>query len=205
MNRRRDARPGPGARLCSCHFREGKKENGPELFAHNVGRAFEPHHLTPEKKKRRTTSKVNISCSQHQDEASTSKQNLFDPQAAIEAQVENVPSEPTPTLEGSLPSAAAIHIQTPSTSTSPFVSLATLEAEIYLLKMQLERKDEIIKTLKLHFSYHNICDRDDLVLLYTGIPTANTYSSYKNTQYMDRILLGQAVVKACGLLEHYRL
>jgi hypothetical protein len=28
-----------------------KKENGPELFAHNIEQAFEPHHLTPEKKK----------------------------------------------------------------------------------------------------------------------------------------------------------
>jgi hypothetical protein len=48
MNFRRDATP--GARLCSCHFRDGKKENGPELFAHNIAQAFEPHHLTPEKK-----------------------------------------------------------------------------------------------------------------------------------------------------------
>jgi hypothetical protein len=51
MNFRRDATPGPGARLCSCHFCDGKKENGPELFAQNIEQAFEPHHLTAEKKK----------------------------------------------------------------------------------------------------------------------------------------------------------
>jgi hypothetical protein len=49
MNFRCDATP--GARLCSCHFRDGKKENGPELFAQNIEQAFEPHHLTAEKKK----------------------------------------------------------------------------------------------------------------------------------------------------------
>jgi hypothetical protein len=54
MNFRRDATP--GARLCSCHFRDGKKENGPELFAHNIEQAFEPHHPTAEKKQRRTSS-----------------------------------------------------------------------------------------------------------------------------------------------------
>lgn len=54
MNFRRDATP--GERLCSCHFRDGKKENGPELFAHNIEQAFEPHHPTAEKKQRRTSS-----------------------------------------------------------------------------------------------------------------------------------------------------
>jgi len=36
---RRDIKPGPGAFVCSCHFRDGKKENGPEVLL----------HLTPEK------------------------------------------------------------------------------------------------------------------------------------------------------------
>jgi hypothetical protein len=93
-------------------------------------------------------------------------------------QDENVPSEPIPST-----SAATMPIlEVPSTSAKPFVSLAALEAEIYLLKLEQERKDAVIKTLKLHFSYANICDRDDLVLLYTyctyirePLPTSGKY------------------------------
>jgi hypothetical protein len=114
-------------------------------------------------------------CSQHQDETSTSAQSL-NLQAGIEMQEEiNVPSEPIPST-----SAATMPIlEVPSTSAKPFVSLAALEAEIrvYLLKLELERKDAVIKTLKLHFSYPNICDRDDLVLLYTGLPTAAIFEN----------------------------
>nr|CAI5822686.1 unnamed protein product [Callosobruchus analis] len=33
---RRDGIPGSGARVCNCHFREGKKTNLPELQMHNV-------------------------------------------------------------------------------------------------------------------------------------------------------------------------
>jgi hypothetical protein len=116
-------------------------------------------------------------CSQHQDDASTSAQSL-NLQAGIEMQDENVPSEPIPST-----SAATMPIlEVPSTSAKPFVSLAALEAEIYLLKLEHERKDAVIKTLKLHFSYANICDRDDLVLLYTycsyirePLPTSKKY------------------------------
>ncbi|VEN54645.1 unnamed protein product [Callosobruchus maculatus] len=32
---RRTVEPGPGAYLCSCHFVDGKKDNGPTLFAYN--------------------------------------------------------------------------------------------------------------------------------------------------------------------------
>jgi hypothetical protein len=112
-------------------------------------------------------------CNQHQDEASTSAQSL-NLQAGIEMQEEiNIPSEPIPST-----SAVTMPIlEVPSTSAKPFVCLAALEAEIYLLKLELERKDAVIKTLKLHFSYANICDRDDLVLLYTGLPTAAIFEN----------------------------
>ncbi|KAL1488726.1 hypothetical protein ABEB36_014525 [Hypothenemus hampei] len=36
----KNAEPGPGAYVCSCHFRDGKKENGPEIFQHNIGKRF---------------------------------------------------------------------------------------------------------------------------------------------------------------------
>lgn len=50
---RRDAEPGPGARVCSCHFREGNKTNGPEIFQHNIEKRFVTHYLSPEAKAKR--------------------------------------------------------------------------------------------------------------------------------------------------------
>lgn len=47
---RRDAEPGPGATLCSCHFPDGDKTKGPQFFKHNENRRFV--FSSPEKKKR---------------------------------------------------------------------------------------------------------------------------------------------------------
>ncbi|XP_072394121.1 LOW QUALITY PROTEIN: uncharacterized protein [Diabrotica undecimpunctata] len=47
---RRTVEPGPGAFLCSCHFVDGKKENGPTLFVHNEGKTKK--FPTPEKRTR---------------------------------------------------------------------------------------------------------------------------------------------------------
>ncbi|XP_044746194.1 uncharacterized protein LOC123307815 isoform X2 [Coccinella septempunctata] len=47
---RRDIEAGPYARLCSCHFKDGEKENLPTLFIHNVNKRFT--FSSPEKKKR---------------------------------------------------------------------------------------------------------------------------------------------------------
>ncbi|KAF5272587.1 hypothetical protein FQR65_LT17344 [Abscondita terminalis] len=38
--RRKDRRPGPHSRICSCHFVEGNKENGPTIFDYNVTKRF---------------------------------------------------------------------------------------------------------------------------------------------------------------------
>ncbi|KAG5861730.1 hypothetical protein JTB14_000614 [Gonioctena quinquepunctata] len=50
---RSDIEPGPGAFLCSCHFIDGKRENGPQLFEHNRKKRF--NFSTPEKRKRSAT------------------------------------------------------------------------------------------------------------------------------------------------------
>lgn len=52
--RRRTNDPGPGARICSCHFRDGIKNHGPTILLHRSNQ-FNPHHLTPEKKKKRNS------------------------------------------------------------------------------------------------------------------------------------------------------
>lgn len=47
---RRDVEPGPGARICSCHFRNGDKKNGPEILDHRKNAFF--NFQSPEKRKR---------------------------------------------------------------------------------------------------------------------------------------------------------
>lgn len=54
---RRDIEPGPGAFLCSCHFIDGKTENGPQLFEHNSKKRF--NFSSPEKKKQTAKKQVN--------------------------------------------------------------------------------------------------------------------------------------------------
>ncbi|XP_022183292.1 uncharacterized protein LOC111042882 [Myzus persicae] len=49
--------PKTGARVCSCHFVEGKKENGPTILPHRPHQ-FGTHHLTPEKKRFRKTTQT---------------------------------------------------------------------------------------------------------------------------------------------------
>lgn len=50
---RRKDEPGPGAFICSCHFKDGNKNNLPEIFTFSKGKKFEEHHLSPEKKQAR--------------------------------------------------------------------------------------------------------------------------------------------------------
>ena len=44
--------PSKHARVCSCHFREGKKLNGPEMFEWNKDKLFAEQRRTPRKKKK---------------------------------------------------------------------------------------------------------------------------------------------------------
>ena len=40
--RRLDRCPGKHSRVCSCHFRDGDKSNGPEMFTRNASKPFPP-------------------------------------------------------------------------------------------------------------------------------------------------------------------
>lgn len=53
---RRTDEPKSGARVCSCHFEDNKKENGPTILPHR-SQHFSLHYLTPEKKSRKQPSK----------------------------------------------------------------------------------------------------------------------------------------------------
>lgn len=57
MYYRRIDEPKTGARVYSCHFVEGKKENGPTILPHRPHQ-FGTHNLTPEKKRSRKTTQT---------------------------------------------------------------------------------------------------------------------------------------------------
>ncbi|XP_011661157.1 putative nuclease HARBI1 [Strongylocentrotus purpuratus] len=52
--RREDKEPTSSSRVCACHFRDGKKKGGPEIFKRNVDKIFP---LTPAPKKKATKTK----------------------------------------------------------------------------------------------------------------------------------------------------
>lgn len=50
-DRREDREPGKHARVCSCHFRDGNKSHGPEIFKRNRDKLFPAAKDKPKKKK----------------------------------------------------------------------------------------------------------------------------------------------------------
>ncbi|KAI4455496.1 thap domain protein [Holotrichia oblita] len=152
--------PGAGARVCSCHFRDGKRENDPEIFPHNLTKLFEEHHLSPEKKKMRRL-------------APETETFTLDPQPSTST------DDPTFDVEHTEIGASTSETIAVSTDTTDLIQSSNiiLEAENSLLKMEIERKDKIINTLQMHMSYENICQSDKLILEYTGLPTRNVFES----------------------------
>ncbi|KAL9953368.1 hypothetical protein ACROYT_G040776 [Oculina patagonica] len=51
--RRKDREPGDHSRICSCHFRDGNKDAGPEIYTRNADKLFPSEGLPPKKKKNR--------------------------------------------------------------------------------------------------------------------------------------------------------
>ena len=52
FHRREDKMPSKSSRVCSCHFRGGKKSNGPEIFERNRKKLFHEQRGSPPKKKK---------------------------------------------------------------------------------------------------------------------------------------------------------
>ena len=57
INRREDREPSKYSRVCSCHFRNEEKANGPEIFDRNKEKLFAEQRGPPPKKKKNTESK----------------------------------------------------------------------------------------------------------------------------------------------------
>ena len=57
LNRRDDREPSKHSRVCSCHFRDGQKANGPEVYDRNKEKLFAEQRGPPSKKKKQNEPK----------------------------------------------------------------------------------------------------------------------------------------------------
>ncbi|KAK4882465.1 hypothetical protein RN001_005784 [Aquatica leii] len=148
---RRDVKPGRGTSLCSCHFKDGKRENGPTIFAHNINKSFT--FASPEKKKRKVTGTACIG--EEVIETITSESSVA---------VETVSADDCePSISNSQKSVAS----TSSTFAEPILT-TTLAAENYFLQQEVSTAKAQLQHLSVQFSYQHVSDNDKLILLYTA-------------------------------------
>ncbi|KAG5865770.1 hypothetical protein JTB14_004147 [Gonioctena quinquepunctata] len=188
---RRDIEPGPGAFLCSCHFIDGKRENGPQLFEHNRKKRF--NFSTPEKRKRSVTNQKDgvstasatardLERTYDQPQPSTSSQCLTFSVPAPE-QLEPQPStsyEDSALLGTDFVEAEYVPEPDPRPSTSQNLagfSTVLVEAENYFSQQELLRKENELANLKERMSFDHIKNSESLVLLYTGLLNATVFES----------------------------
>ncbi|XP_029348362.1 uncharacterized protein LOC103310650 [Acyrthosiphon pisum] len=148
---RRDVEPGPGARICSCHFRNGDKKNGPEILDHRKN-AFS-NFQSPEKRKR-----TKIAC--HSDD--------------------NGPSTSTSTCSTitQTPSSEIVELNILDLKNQLLQSSQTnkcLEAEILLLRKENEQLKLKMSSISECLSYELISSNDELIKLYTGLPNSKIF------------------------------
>ncbi|KAG5871417.1 hypothetical protein JTB14_004579 [Gonioctena quinquepunctata] len=167
---RRDIEPGPGAFLCSCHFIDGKRENGPQLFEHNRKKRF--NFSTPEKRKRSATNQKDgvstasatardLERTYDQPQPSTSSQCLTFSVPAPE-QLEPQPStsyEDSTLLGTDFVEAEYVPEPDPQPSTSQNLagfSAVLVEAGNYFLQQELLRNENELANLKERMSFDHI-------------------------------------------------
>ncbi|XP_072383728.1 uncharacterized protein [Diabrotica undecimpunctata] len=160
--RRQDREPSKYSLVCSCHFVDQDRKNGPTIFEHNIKRKFV--FSTPEKRKRQAQ-QINSSL----DEGATSSSvDIVDEAAGPST---NSP-EPGPST--------SIHTEKVAVSL-PERSNASVGAENYFLKEEVNQLSEKLKNLSCRFSFEQIKNNDAHILMYTGIPTSALYSTLFET------------------------
>lgn len=79
-----------------------------------------------------------------------------------------------------MPEECSSTLQTPGATTETATtssSSVVLEAELYIVKGELERKERLLKQVQCKFTYSQICEKDKLILKYTGLPNRNIIES----------------------------
>lgn len=168
---RRDGIPGIGELMCSCHFRDGNEVNDPEIFAHNEQKLFKEHYLSQEYTTMRKNAKRKLDISHENTEVIDGYSSQDEPMVSPST------SEPMPGPSKREPMPGPpIRELIPGSSTKE-ADIIMLKAENDRLKLEVEKSKEIIRTMRLHFSYTHICENDALILEYTGLPNRKIYES----------------------------
>ncbi|KAJ8911698.1 hypothetical protein NQ315_017151, partial [Exocentrus adspersus] len=163
---------------------------------------IEEHHLSPEKKtksEKRKLSRNQPSTSAIESEnlpPSAKQQKLEEPgemesqpstsaiESEVSASLDKQPESQKPGQVESQPraleqSGTLVSDAGPSISgvdpSKP--SVAMYEAELYLAQLEIERKENLIKSLRICMRYEHIYDSDKLILEYTGLPTRMIFES----------------------------
>ncbi|VEN35545.1 unnamed protein product [Callosobruchus maculatus] len=157
--RRKDREPSMHSLVCSCHFKDGDRKNGPTIFEHNISKRFEDQPSTSGTKPKKLKKQL------HEVVGTEDKQNVEDNSEAqaIEALPEAEMMLEIPAEEG---------------STTPKVTFnvsASTEAENYFLRKELLEATEKLKKLSVSFSFEHIKNSDSRINAYTGLPSCEIF------------------------------
>jgi len=147
--RREDREPNKHSRICSCHFRNGKKTNGPEIFQRNADKLF-PSEGSPKKKKRKAPLKdcaSNVTTILHKNTNETT---------TIVHDTCNETKENEGTYD-------------PNTSQA-----VILEAELDMFKNELTKSQEKGNYSRNHYSVSTLSA--EVVRMETGLPTLEVFN-----------------------------
>ncbi|XP_031332217.1 uncharacterized protein LOC116162686 [Photinus pyralis] len=192
---RRSIEPGSGAFLCSCHFPDGRKENGPKLFEYNREKRFA--FSSPEKKCRCTDSRdIESKVQDNETSEPVPASSELQPSKSLQASAWGDPQPSTsheltasrqvPALDELQPStswqASILDESQPSTSQEVFVSSdsAVVDAENYFLLQEINAQKRQLQYFSNRMSFDSIADHNTLVLLYTGLPSKEIFESVYN-------------------------
>lgn len=128
FNRREDREPSKHSRVCSCHFRNGEKVFGPEIFKHNEGKLFPSSSKPPPKKKKKL-------------EKSTDGKELVDIEKMREALQSNESEDQERDVLNDLTASEII-----------------LEAEVKQLRNDLQQHEEKSKYFREKYSVSTLCE-----------------------------------------------
>ncbi|KAL3267365.1 hypothetical protein HHI36_011496 [Cryptolaemus montrouzieri] len=165
--RREDKQPSRYSLVCSCHFIDKDRNNGPTLFEHNKTKRFSDLSSASGPKAKKSNIQI------LEDELSMPSTSHASSHLHAELRISPIPCwERGNEEEEDDPSYSE---DTPAIDFS-----ATTEAENYSLKEENEKLSEKLEKLSISFSYAHIQGNDAHILLYTGIPTEEIFMKLFN-------------------------
>ncbi|KXJ09133.1 hypothetical protein AC249_AIPGENE21903 [Exaiptasia diaphana] len=148
--RRADKLPGNHSRVCSCHFRDGLKENGPEIFQRNKRTMFPPDDYSEKRKEAAAKRKRSSGASNN-------------PVESVEEMVQQYREQERKAEENEM---SAINRKP--------VAQIVLEAELQSKSKELEVYKEKAAYHRSHYSASTLSE--EVIRMETGLPTREVFN-----------------------------